>query len=103
MHRFPSLRTLAVIAILGVGAAVVARVRRPGAALVATALGLFVFVGFLVSPTGIDNLTGGSGAVVAIVQAVQVLGVVAAAAFGVLAFRSERAARTGSTQAGATA
>jgi hypothetical protein len=41
-------------------------------------LGLFVLVGFLISPTGRSNLLGQAGAGVAIGQAIQVLGVLTA-------------------------
>jgi hypothetical protein len=49
-----------------------------------------VTVGFLVSPTGIPNIRGDSGAAVAVSQAVQQVGVVTAVVFGVLGFRRER-------------
>lgn len=78
------------IVILVVGAVVVATVRRRWATLVAVVLGLFVLLGFLVSPDGIDHLTGEDGAAVAIGQAGQGLGVTAAAVFGALAYRAER-------------
>jgi hypothetical protein len=51
-------------------------------------LGAFIVVGFLISPTGIDNITGQSGAVVAIGQAVQPAGVIGAVIAGVLALRA---------------
>ena len=80
------------IVILVVGAAVVATVRRPWASAVGAGLGLFVIAGFLISPTGIPNLRGESGVAVALGQAVQVVGVTAAAVTGYLAFRRERQA-----------
>jgi len=64
---------------------------------VGAGLGLFVTVGFLVSPTGLDNLPGGSGAAVAIGQAVQQIGVITAFVAGLIATRTAyrgRAART---------
>jgi hypothetical protein len=51
-------------------------------------LGLFVLVGFLVSPTGRSNLLGEAGAGVAIGQAIQVLGVLTALTAGVIATRA---------------
>ncbi|MBA2513883.1 MAG: hypothetical protein H0V26_06095 [Solirubrobacterales bacterium] len=78
------------IVILLVGALVVSLVHRPWAAGVGAFLGLFVLVGFLASPTGIDNISGDEGAVVAAGQAVQVVGVITALASGVVAFRAER-------------
>jgi hypothetical protein len=50
-------------------------------------LGLFVFVGFLVSPTGLMNLSGKAGMDVAIGQGVQVIGVLTALIAGVTATR----------------
>jgi hypothetical protein len=68
--------------ILLVGATIVATVRARWAAGLGCALGLFVLVGFLVSPTGIENISGDHGADVAVGQAIQVLGVVIAAVSG---------------------
>jgi hypothetical protein len=51
-------------------------------------LGLFVLVGFLISPTGRSNLLGEAGAGVAIGQAIQVLGVLTALIAGVIATRA---------------
>jgi hypothetical protein len=51
-------------------------------------LGLFVFVGFLISPTGRSNLLGEAGTAVAIGQGTQVLGVLTALIAGVLATRA---------------
>jgi hypothetical protein len=76
------------IVILGVGAVVVALVRKWWAPAIGAFLGLFVTVGFLISPTGISNLTGEEGASVAVGQAIQVAGVVTALIAGVLATRS---------------
>ncbi len=59
--------------------------------LVGAGLGLFVIVGFLISPTGIDNLTGESGAGVSIGSTIQMIGVVTALIAGVLAFARSRA------------
>ncbi|WP_426563548.1 hypothetical protein ACPPVT_20475 [Angustibacter sp. McL0619] len=78
------------LVILLAGAAVVAFVRRPWAVGLGAFLGLFVTVGFLVSPTGLDNLSGDSGAAVAAGQAIQLVGVLMALVAGALAFRSER-------------
>jgi hypothetical protein len=51
-------------------------------------LGLFVFVGFLISPTGLTNLFGQAGTSVAIGQAIQVIGVVTALLAGVITTRA---------------
>jgi hypothetical protein len=51
-------------------------------------LGLFVLVGFLISPTGLSNLLGEAGAGVAIGQGIQVLGVLTALIAGVIATRA---------------
>ena len=51
-------------------------------------LGLFVFVGFLISPTGLPNLLGWAGTSVAIGQGVQVIGVLTALIAGVTATRA---------------
>ncbi|MBO3089167.1 hypothetical protein [Cellulomonas dongxiuzhuiae] len=79
------------IVILLLGAVFVALARAPWAPAVGSALGLFVTVGFLVSPTGLDNLTGGHGATIAAGQAVQLVGVVTATIAGVIGTRTERA------------
>lgn len=50
-------------------------------------LGLFVLVGFLISPTGLSNLLGEAGAGVATGQGVQVAGVLTALVAGVIATR----------------
>lgn len=51
-------------------------------------LGLFVLVGFLISPTGLSNLFGEAGRSVAIGQGVQVIGVLTAMIAGVIATRA---------------
>jgi hypothetical protein len=51
-------------------------------------LGLFVLVGFLISPTGLSNLFGEAGTSVAIGQGVQVVGVLTALIAGVTATRA---------------
>ena len=51
-------------------------------------LGLFVFVGFLISPTGLSNLFGEAGTSIAIGQGVQVIGVLTAMIAGVIATRA---------------
>jgi hypothetical protein len=53
-------------------------------------LGLFVFVGFLISPTGLSNLFGQAGTSVAIGQGIQVVGVLTALVAGVIATRANR-------------
>ena len=50
-------------------------------------MGLFVTVGFLISPTGSSNLAGEAGTRVAIGQGVQVIGVLTALVAGVVATR----------------
>jgi hypothetical protein len=55
---------------------------------VGSLLGLFVTVGFVVSPTGIDNLVGHDGAGVAIGQGIQLIGVLTAVVAGVIATRN---------------
>jgi hypothetical protein len=47
-------------------------------------LGLFVFVGFLASPTGLTNLVGEAGTSVAIGQGIQAVGVLTAVIAGVI-------------------
>jgi hypothetical protein len=76
------------IVILLAGAVFVGLARWPWAPAVGVLLGAFVFVGFLVSPTGMPNLTGDSGATVAVGQAVQVAGVLGAMIAGALATRA---------------
>jgi hypothetical protein len=51
-------------------------------------LGLFVTVGFLISPTGLSNLTGEAGTSVAIGQGIQLVGVLTALIAGVVATRA---------------
>jgi hypothetical protein len=51
-------------------------------------LGLFVVVGFLLSPTGLSNLSGEAGTSVAIGQGTQLVGVLTALAAGVIATRA---------------
>jgi K+-sensing histidine kinase KdpD len=51
-------------------------------------LGLFVFAGFLISPTGLSNLFGQAGTGIAIGQGVQVLGVLTAMIAGVITTRA---------------
>jgi hypothetical protein len=72
------------LVLLLVGAALVATVRARWSAGVGGALGMFVLVGFLLSPTGLDNLSGDDGAAVAVGQAIEVLGVLVAAVSGAL-------------------
>ena len=81
------------IVILVVGAAVVALVRRPWSAWLAAGLGLFVVVGFVLSGIngeGFDHLLGRDGAVVALGQCTQLVGVLVAAASGVALARRGR-------------
>jgi hypothetical protein len=57
-------------------------------------LGLFVLVGFLISPTGLSNLFGEAGTGVAVGQGVQVLGVLTALVAGVIATRANYRTQT---------
>jgi len=77
------------IVILLVGAAFVARAPWRWVPAVGVLLGAFITIGFLISPTGISNLTGDAGATVMAGQAVQLVGVVGAIVFGILATRAE--------------
>lgn len=76
------------IIILTAGTVFVALGRWTWAPAVGAFLGLFVTVGFLVSPTGLSNLAGEAGTNVAIGQRVQVIGVVTALIAGVVATRA---------------
>ena len=76
------------IIILVAGTAFVALAQWAWAPAVGAFLGLFVTVGFLISPTGMSNLTGEAGASVAIGQAIQVVGVLTALVAGVVATRA---------------
>jgi hypothetical protein len=76
------------IVILLAGAVFVSVARWRWAPALGVLLGAFITVGFLVSPTGIPNLTGGSGTTVAVGQAVQLAGVLGAMIAGVLATRA---------------
>ena len=81
------------IVILVAGAAVVAGVPRPWSAWLGCALGVFVVTGFLVAGLvgdGFDYLLGREGTLVAVGQAVQLVGVVTAAVSGFLLARSGR-------------
>ena len=73
------------IVILLVGASFVALAKWRWAPAVGAFLGLFVFVGFLISPTGMPNLLGQNGMGVAIGQGIQVIGVLTALVSGVMA------------------
>ena len=75
------------IVILLAGAIFVTLARWTWAPAVGAFLGLFVTVGFAISPTGWDNLTGQHGASVATGQAIQLVGVLTAVVAGVLATR----------------
>ncbi len=75
------------IVILVAGALFVGLSRRRWSPAVGAFLGLFVIVGFLVSPTGLSNLAGDAGATVALGQGVQVVGVITAFVSGVIATR----------------
>jgi hypothetical protein len=89
------------ILILGAGAVAVALIRRAWGPAVGAFLGLFVLVGFLISPTGIGNLIGEAGTGVAVGQAIQVVGVLTALIAGVLATRQNYRARRTATRSDA--
>ena len=76
------------LVILLAGALFVGLASRPWAPGVGAFLGLFVTVGFLISPTGLSNLFGRAGTSVAIGQGVQVIGVLTALIAGVIATRA---------------
>jgi len=73
------------IIILITGAVFVTLARWRWAAAVGALLGLFVTVGFLISPGGLSNLFGDAGAAVAVGQAVQQVGVITALVAGTVA------------------
>jgi hypothetical protein len=74
--------------ILLTGALIVGLARWRWAPAVGVLLGLFVAVGWAISPTGWPNLTGDNGAEVAAGQAIQLLGVLIAIVAGVGALRT---------------
>lgn len=76
------------IIILLAGTLFVGLARRPWAPAVGALLGLFVTAGFLISPTGLSNLTGEAGTSVTIGQGIQVIGVLTALVAGVIATRA---------------
>ena len=76
------------LVILIAGALFVGLAPWPWSAGVGAFLGLFVFTGFLISPTGLSNLFGEAGGSVAIGQGVQVAGVLTALIAGVIATRA---------------
>ncbi|MFD8496668.1 hypothetical protein [Amycolatopsis sp. NPDC059657] len=73
------------ILILSAGTIFIALVKWRWAPLVGTALGLFIIAGFLISPTGIGNLTGDYGAATSIGTVIQLAGVLTATIAGVAA------------------
>jgi hypothetical protein len=76
------------IIVLAAGTLFVGLAPWPWAPTVGAFLGLFVTVGFLISPTGSSNLAGEAGTSVAIGQGIQVIGVVTALIAGVTATRA---------------
>lgn len=68
--------------ILGVAAVVVAVVRRRWTAVLGCVVGLFVFVGFLLSGRGFDIIGGSEGGLAQVGQLLEVIGVVVAAVTG---------------------
>jgi hypothetical protein len=77
------------IVILLAGAIFVGLASWPWASGVGAFLGLFVLVGFLISPTGLSNLSGEAGTGVAVGQGIQVVGVLTALVAGVIATRAK--------------
>lgn len=73
------------IVILLVGAIIVGLAPWRWVPIVGTLLGAFILVGFLISPTGLSNLSGGAGTSVAIGQGIQVIGALLALIAGVVA------------------
>jgi hypothetical protein len=73
------------ILILVAGAVFLAAARWRWAPVVGPLLGLFIIVGFLVSPTGIGNLVGDAGLSVALGTVVQLAGVLVATVAGLAA------------------
>jgi hypothetical protein len=76
------------IVILLVGAVLVGLLPWRWAPVVGALLGLFILVGFLVSPTGLSNLFGRDGTSIAIGQAIEVIGALTALIAGVIAMRA---------------
>jgi hypothetical protein len=76
------------IPVLAAGAVFVALRRWSWTPAVGAFLGLFVTIGFLISPDGLSNLAGAAGTSVAIGQGIQVIGVVTALIAGVIATRA---------------
>jgi hypothetical protein len=85
--EFPIYPPPGIIILLG-GAIFVSLATRPWAPGVGAFLGLFVLVGFLISPTGLSNLSGEAGTSVAVGQGIQVVGVLTALVAGVIATRA---------------
>jgi hypothetical protein len=85
--EFPVYRPPGIV-ILVAGSEFVALARWARAPAVGAFLGLFVAVGFLISPTGLSNLIGEAGTGAAIGQAIQVIGVITAMVAGVVATRA---------------
>lgn len=75
------------IVILLAGAVFMALSSRRWAPAVGAFMGLFVIVGFLISPTGIDNLMGEDGTSVAVGTVIQLVGVATAFVAGSVATR----------------
>jgi hypothetical protein len=76
------------IIILVAGALFVSLAPWRWSAAVGAFLGLFVTVGFLISPTGLSNLLGEAGTAVALGQGIQQIGVITALVAGVIATRA---------------
>ena len=84
---FPIYPPPGIILLLG-GALFVWLVPKGWAPVIGVLLALFIIVGFLLSPTGIPNLTGATGVTVAIGQAVQLVGVLVALITGSMALKT---------------
>jgi hypothetical protein len=79
------------IVILVTGAVIVSLARWRWAPAIGVVLGLFVAVGWAISPTGWPNLTGENGASIATGQAIQLIGVLTAVVAGMVTIRRLRA------------
>jgi hypothetical protein len=85
--EFPIYPPPGIVILLG-GAIFVSLASWPWAPGVGAFLGLFVLAGFLISPTGLSNLSGDAGTGVAVGQGIQVVGVLTALVAGVIATRA---------------
>ncbi len=80
--------------ILTAGAILVAAFRFRWTPLVGTALGLFIVIGFLLSPSGIGNLAGDAGVGASVGTVIQLVGVLVATVAGAAAVARPRVVNT---------